>query len=97
MTPAEMRAASTHQHIAEISPVPRRQGGARDRAAHADSYGDRQLEIEASEMLLDLAVKMEYVAIRMKNMLKHSPEAKVHSAELRGASSQVRQWGDRLK
>jgi len=26
MTPAEMRAASTHQHIAEISPVPRRQG-----------------------------------------------------------------------
>ena len=58
---------------------------------------EQQLEIEASEMLLDLAVKMEYVAIRMKNMLNHLPEAKIHADELRNASSLVRQWGDRLK
>lgn len=58
---------------------------------------EQQLEIEASEMLIDLSAKMEYVAIRMKNMLKHIPSSDQHAAELRGASAMVRQWGDRLK
>ncbi len=58
---------------------------------------EQKMELDAYEMLLDLSITMEYVAIRMKNMLNHLPEAKIHADELRNASSLVRQWGDRLK
>jgi len=58
---------------------------------------EQTIEIEAAEMLIDLSAKMEYVAIRMKNMLKHIPSSDQHAAELRGAASFVRQWGERLK
>lgn len=58
---------------------------------------EQNLELEASEMLLDLSVKMEYVSIRMKNMLKHIPSSDQHAFELRCASNFVREWGNRLK
>lgn len=58
---------------------------------------EQEREIAAADMLCDLATKMEYVAIRMAEMLEHAEDADLHAAELRGAASMVRQWSKRLR
>ncbi|MBK8113445.1 MAG: hypothetical protein IPK44_02360 [Candidatus Accumulibacter sp.] len=58
---------------------------------------ERKRVLDTADILCNLAIRMEHVAICMAKNLEHGDESDHHAAELRGAASMVRQWSDRLR
>lgn len=54
-------------------------------------------EAEASRILIELADRMQHVAIRMPALIGHMENCDNHATQLLGAADCVRQWGERLK
>ena len=54
-------------------------------------------EAEASRILIDLAIRMERVGIRLPALIGHLERCDAHAAELLRAADWVRHQGERLK
>lgn len=54
-------------------------------------------ESESSRILIDLAIRMEHVGIRLPALIGHLDNCDAHAAELLRAADWVRHQGERLK